>query len=230
MTAMRFFFILFLLPCFAFSQSEELNTRTIELSPFINLKVYSGIHIELIPSASDSLVIKAETPDEVVSVLKGNTLKLRLGLENLLQKSKTEIEIYHSQPIDLIDLSQGSQMKAKGTIEQTSMTLILQEGSKAEVDLKLEKLSAKVQSGSKLFPTGYAKNSIISCSSGGTCEADQLLSEQADVKASLGSVVYVNASQLVDAKASVNATIRVHGSPVKLITKESVGGRVLVMD
>ena len=227
---MHFLFILLFIPFVSFPQTAEMNTRTVEISPFINLKVYSGIQIELISSDSDSLVIKTETPEEVVSVLKGSTLKLRLGLEYLLQKTKTEIEIYHSQPIDLIDLSQGSQLKSKGTIEQTSLSLILQEGSKAEVNLKLEKLSAKVQSGSKLFPTGFAKNILISSTSGATCEADQLLSEQADVKASLGSVVYVNASQLVDAKASVNATVRVHGSPAKLVTKESVGGKVIVME
>jgi hypothetical protein len=114
-------------------------------------------------------------------------------------------------------------------VDQTSLSLIIQEGSKAELDMKVEKLTAKIQSGSKFFPTGSAKNAILSVSSGATCEADQLFCEQVDIKANFGSVAYVNASQLVDAKASVNATIRVHGNPAKLITKESVGGKVIEM-
>lgn len=221
-----------LLPLISIAQEatqDNFSQRVLEISPFVNLKVYSGIEIELIASSNDSLVIRSETPEEVVSVLKGNTLKLRMGLEYMLQKTQTQIQVYHSQPLDLIDLSQGSRLIAPNTVEQTSISLIIQEGSKAELKMKVEKLSAKIQSGSKFFPTGTAKNAIISVSSGATCEADQLFCEQVDVKANFGSVAYVNASQLVDAKSSVNATIRVHGNPAKLITKESVGGKVIEM-
>lgn len=229
---MKWFFYFLLVSSLSFAQKNQTKTfaeKKVVLTPFVNLKIYSGITIKLIRSEGDSLMISSEAPDEVVSVLKGNTLKLRLGLESLLQKLQTHITIYHSQPLDVIDLSQGSQMTSLETIKQTSLSLILQEGARAEIDMDVEKFSAKVQSGSKLFPSGKAKNIIISTSSGGACEADQLISEQADVKASLGGIVYVNATQLVDAKASLNATIRVHGKPQKLVTKESVGGRVIEM-
>lgn len=230
MKRLLFFFLLSPLLTIAQEATQDsLSQRILEITPFVNLKVYSGIEIELIASTSDSLVIRSETPDDVVSVLKGNTLKLRLGLEYMLQKTQTQIQVYHSQPLDIIDLSQGAQLTAPNTVDQTSLSLIIQEGSKAELDMKVEKLTAKIQSGSKFFPTGSAKNAILSVSSGATCEADQLFCEQVDIKANFGSVAYVNASQLVDAKASVNATIRVHGNPAKLITKESVGGKVIEM-
>lgn len=227
----RFFYLLFL-SSLSFAQKEQSKSFTekkVVLTPFVNLKMYSGIAINLVRSEGDSLIIRSEAPDEVVSVLKGNTLKLRLGLESLLQKLQTHITIYYSQPLDVIDLSQGSHMTSEESIKQTSLSLILQEGARAEIDMEVEKFSAKVQSGSKLFLTGKAKNLIINTSSGAACEADQLLAEQADIKASLGGIVYVNATQLVDAKASLNATIRVHGKPQKLVTKESVGGRVIEM-
>ena len=73
----------------------------------------------------------------------------------------------------------------------------------AEIELSVSRLNAKVQSVSKLFPFGNEKNLVVSCTSGGVCEADQLSAEQVDVRASFGSVAYVNASALVDAKASV---------------------------
>lgn len=228
----RYLLFFFLFSILSFAQPsalESTNTRIVELSPYINLKVYSGISITLHTSDTDSLVIRSETPEEVVAVLKGNTLKLRLGLEYLLQKSETSIEVHHSQPLDLIDLSQGSQLTTEEPIEQTSLSLVLQEGSMAEIELSVSRLNAKVQSGAKLFPFGNAKNVVVSCTSGGVCEADQLSAEQVDVKASFGSVAYVKATALVDAKASVNSTIRVHGTPTKLISKESVGGKVIEM-
>lgn len=227
---LSYFLLLFSFLCFAQeNQTNPLATKKVVLTPFDNLKIYSGIAVQLIRSKGDSLIIKSEAPEEVVSVLKGNTLKLRLGIESLLQKLQTQITIYHSQPLDFIDLSQGSQLTSAATIKQTSLSIVLQEGARAEIALDLDKFSAKVQSGSKLFPKGRAKNVIISTSSGAACEADQLLTEQADVKASLGGIVYVNVSQLIDAKASLNATIRVHGQPKKLVSKESIGGRVIEM-
>ena len=85
----RYLLFFFLFSTLSFAQPnalESTNTRIVELSPYINLKVYSGISITLHTSDTDSLVIRSETPEEVVAVLKGNTLKLRLGLEYLLQK------------------------------------------------------------------------------------------------------------------------------------------------
>ena len=228
----RYILFFFLFSTLSFAQPialESTNIRIVELSPYINLKVDSGISISLHTSDTDSLVIRSETPEEVVAVLKGNTLKLRLGLEYLLQEPETSIEVYHSQPLDLIDLSQGSQLTTEEPIEQTSLSLLLQEGSKAEIKLSVSRLNAKVQSGAKLFSFGNAKNVVVSCTSGGVCEADQLSAEQVDVRASFGSVAYVNASALVDAKASVGSTIRVHGTPTKLISKESLGGKVVEM-
>lgn len=229
---MKRFLLICFFPFFLFAQNESaavLSTKKIVLSPFENLKVFSGIDIELVRSDGDSLLIESEAPDEVVSVVKGNVLKLRLGLEHLLQKSKTLIKVYHSHPIDHIELNQGAQLHTQSTIKQTSLSLFLQEGAQAKIAVELEKLAVKVQSGAKFFPTGSAKNLIIQTTSGGACEADQLIAEQAEVKASLGGIVYVNATELVDAKSSINATIRVHGKPVKLISKESVGGKVVEM-
>ena len=59
--------------------------------------------------------------------------------------------------------------------------------------------------------------------------SEMCIRDRADVKASLGGIVYVNATELVDAKASLNGTIRVHGEPKKLVSKESVGGKVIEM-
>ena len=146
MKRLLFFFLLSPLLTIAQEATQDsLSQRILEISPFVNLKVYSGIEIELIASTRDSLVIRSETPDEVVSVLKGNTLKLRLGLEYMLQKTQTQIQVYHSQPLDIIDLSQGAQLIAPNTVDQTSLSLIIQEGSKAELDMKVEKLTAKIQ-------------------------------------------------------------------------------------
>ena len=100
----RYLLSFFLFSTLSFAQPNSLestSTRIVELSPYTNLKVYSGIFISLHTSDTDSLIIRSETPEEVVAVLKGNTLKLRLGLEYLLQKSETSIEVHHSQPFRL---------------------------------------------------------------------------------------------------------------------------------
>ena len=100
----RYILFFFLFSTLSFAQPnalESTNIRIVELSPYINLKVYSGISIANAHVRYGQLIIRSETPEEVVTVLKGNTLKLRLGLEYLLQESETSIEVYHSQPFRL---------------------------------------------------------------------------------------------------------------------------------
>ena len=212
------------------ANSLPTQTKTVDLGPFINLKIYSGITTKLIPSTENKLVITSEDPNSIIYRQKGQTLKIRISLAKLIELPTTYIEIHYNQKLDLIDLSQGSSMEAEGMFDQTSLRLKVQEGSQFTGAFKVLKLTSLVASGGQAFLSGTADSHDLSVNSGGTCEAETLVTEQSMVNVTAGGVAYVNATGLMDATVTFNGTIRVYGTPTKLITKKNIGGKIIEME
>ena len=212
------------------ANSLPTQTKTVDLGPFINLKVYSGITTKLIPSTENKLVITSEDPNSIIYRQKGQTLKIRISLAKLIELPTTYIEIHYNQKLDLIDLSQGSSMEAEEMFDQTSLRLKVQEGSQFTGAFKVLKLTSLVASGGQAFLSGTADSHDLSVNSGGTCEAETLVTEQSMVNVTAGGVAYVNATGLMDATVTFNGTIRVYGTPTKLITKKNIGGKIIEME
>lgn len=149
-------FILFL--CTLQAQENESESisgsefeRQLNVGEFINLKVYSGIELKLIPSEENKLVISGEDRMDVVAKIKGQTLKIRHSLEHIFNPTFTYVEVYHSEELDYISLYQGAKLKADSVYKQTSISLKIQEGSEAEFKFEGEKLTSIVNTGGKLF-------------------------------------------------------------------------------
>ncbi len=212
------------------ANSLPTQTKTVDLGPFINLKIYSGITTKLIPSTENKLVITSEDPNSIIYRQKGQTLKIRISLAKLIELPTTFIEIHYNQKLDLIDLSQGSSMEAEGIFDQTSLRLKVQEGSQFTGAFKVLKLTSLVASGGQAFLFGTADSHDLRVNSGGTCEAETLVTKQSLVIVTAGGVAYVNATGLMDATVTFNGTIRVYGTPTKLVTKKNIGGKIIEME
>ena len=117
-------------------QTDYNDERQLNVSEFINLKVYSGIEVKLIPSNENKLKISGEDKMDVIAKLKGQTLKIRHSLEHIINPTFTYVELYHTGLIDEISLYQGAVLKVDSTYRQTSISLKVQEG--ASMDFKFE--------------------------------------------------------------------------------------------
>ena len=208
---------------------ESLKGREVFIDDFMNIKVYSGIEIKLIPSDENKLVISGEDNISVVAKIKRNTLKIRHTLENILNPTFTYVELYHSAILEEISLYQGSDLSSDSIFEQTSINLKVQEGSTMNLVFKGEKISSLVSTGGQLFLSGEVTNHETVVNSGGACEAETLISEQTKVSVTAGGLSYVNASKLIDAKVTAGGIIRIYGSPNKIVTKKTIGGQIFEM-
>ena len=230
---MKNYFLLLFFSCtpFLFAQETDTLSKEIVVSPFNNLKVYSGIEVKLIPEAEDKLVIYGDNLDDVVATLKGKTLKIRMTLESILKDfGYIYVEVYHTQPLDMIDMSQGSFFQSDTSFEQTSLLVKVQEGSRFEATMNVLRLDAKVSSGSKLFLEGTCQNFNLSVNTGGSCEAEKMHTDQSMVRVVGGGYGYVHAKELVNANVKLGGTIRIYGEPEKKITKKTLGGKIFFMD
>ena len=208
------------------SQNYE---RQINVSEFINLKIYSGIEVKLIPAKENRLLIIGEDRMDVVAKIKGQTLKIRHSLEHILNPTFTYVELYHKGEIDEVSLYQGTTIKADSIYRQTSITLKVQEGSTMNFKFEGQKLTSMVSTGGKLFLSGKVINHQSSVSSGGACEGEIFKTEQTKVNVTAGGLSYAYASELLEAKVTAGGIIRIYGNPKKMVTKKAIGGQIFEM-
>ena len=232
---LRYFFFSFSMVIFSISaQEEEPQTETsyqreLYVREFINLKVYSGMEVKLIPFTENKLLISGEDRMDVVAKIKGQTLKIRHALEHILNPTVTYVELYHTGLLDEITLYQGSSLKVDSTYKQTSISLKVQEGANMNFKFEGEKLTSIVNTGGKLFLSGKVTNHQLYVSSGGACEAETFETEQTKVNVTAGGMSYVNATKLLEAKLTAGGIIRIYGNPKKIVTKKAIGGQIFEM-
>ena len=235
MIRFKYIFCFFLiLPYFINAQEENqinevTHQREVLVDDFINIKVYSGIEVKLIPSDENKLVISGEDNVSVVTKIKRKTLKIRHSLEHILNPTFTYIELYHKGILDEISLYQGSDLSSSKTYNQTSISLKVQEGSSMSLVFQGEKISSLVSTGGQLFLSGKVTNHQTVVNSGGACEAETLISEQTKASVTAGGLSYVNASKLIEAKVTAGGIIRIYGNPNKIVTKKTIGGQIFEM-
>ena len=232
-----FFSVMIYTPSIYAQQEEKLvdqlpsqtHERQINVNEFINIKVYSGIEVKLIPAEENKLLIRGEDRMDVVAKIKGQTLKIRHSLEHILNPTFTYVELYHKGEIDEVSLYQGTTIKVDSIYRQTSITLKVQEGSTMNFMFEGQKLTSMVSTGGKLFLSGKVTNHQSSVSSGGACEGEIFKTEQTKVNVTAGGLSYAYASELLEAKVTAGGIIRIYGNPRKMVTKKAIGGQIFEM-
>ena len=226
------FLVIFSIPIMAQDsepQKDPSGERLLNISEFVNLKVYSGIEVKLIPSDENKLLISGADRMDVIAKIKGQTLKIRHSLEHIINPTFTYVELYHTGLMDDITLYQGATLEVDSTYRQTSISLKIQEGASMDFKFEGEKLTSIVNSGGKLFLSGKVTNHQSSVSSGGACEAETFEAEQTKVNVTAGGIAYVYATELLEARVTAGGIIRIYGNPKKTVTKKAIGGKIFEM-
>lgn len=226
------FLVIFSIPVIAQDsepQTDPSGERLFNISEFVNLKVYSGIEVKLIPSDENKLLISGADRMDVIAKIKGQTLKIRHSLEHIINPTFTYVELYHTGLMDDITLYQGATLEVDSTYRQTSISLKIQEGASMDFKFEGEKLTSIVNSGGKLFLSGKVTNHQSSVSSGGACEAETFEAEQTKVNVTAGGIAYVYATELLEARVTAGGIIRIYGNPKKTVTKKAIGGKIFEM-
>ena len=222
----KLFFLFFLISVTTLAQ----KSKEVSISPFNGVKVYSGIHIKLIPSDTNKMVIFGHNIETVVFTLKKDVLKIRHSIDQLLNPSTTYVELYFTEDLDALHTYQGSTLESTAEINTASIILKAHEGSRQTLNITSEKIDSRVKSGGFLNISGKATSHRLSILGGGICEGEKLLTEQTTVKVTAGGVAYLHASELLEATVSVGGTVRIHGKPTKLIRKKVIGGTIVEMN
>jgi hypothetical protein len=198
---------------------------TKEVGDFDTVKVFDKLHVKLVASSDNKVVIKGARESEVEVVNKKGILKLRMPFPKLLSGDDLDITLYYKH-IELIDVNEGGMVSTKEAIKATSFKVSAQEGGKINVDLDVDKLKVSSVSGGEITLTGKASNQDASLGAGGYLLASKLVTSQTTVSVSAGGKADVNATTLVDAKVSAGGSIYIYGKPRQINQKTVFGGKI----
>ena len=198
---------------------------TKNLGDFSNVRVFDQLTVLLVKANENKIVISGYDSEDVEIVNKGNDLKIRMKFTKMLQGDDISITLYYKN-IDQIEASEGSFVSSQDTFKGIAFELNAKEGSQIKVNLDVDKLKAKVNSGAEIHVKGNAKNQDISITSGGKFFARDLTTAQTSVKISAGGEAEVFATDFVDAITTAGGIIDVYGSPKQVNQKNTAGGDI----
>jgi len=222
------FFILSVKGQNAEKYSDDLlgQPRTIELHPFKILIVNSGIQVNLIPSDENKLVIYGDRYNGIVIKEKGNNLKLRIRLSELIHFDQPYIDLYYNESLKSIKLHQGAVVETVRPIKTNNLILKIHEGSEFSGEINSNYLTSKVHTGSFLRLSGKVKNHVLKINTGGVCLAEDLITKHSIVKANSGGDGKIYSESKVWAKAAFGGFISIKGTPNEVIANRFFGGEV----
>lgn len=221
--------LLLLVSVASFSQKKELD-------PFTAIDVFGGFQIELIPSDKEAIEMEAfniDKEDLHVEVHRG-VLELKIKNRHYLtdwdsdkfkKSPRIKTKIYFKELED-IEASAGAIVRCGETISHKKMSVISTMGAEVTLVTSSEIMFTKVSMGGIAYMSGRTDFLEVKASMGGELKASHLESKSAVVKASMGAVADIFASEEIDIDAGMGAEVRYSGEPVVRHTSTRMGADI----
>jgi hypothetical protein len=200
---------------------------TMELEKFDALKVYDLINVTLIKSSENKAVITGDDVDKVDITNKDGKLKVRMDLVNFMDGDQTDVALYHTEDMRIIDSNEGAWIMSENSLEGSYVILNAQEGGKVNVPVNSTNLDVKAVTGGAITANGTSPNLEVVVRTGGHYHGKELSSDQADVNVFAGGDALVYADQYVEANVTAGGTIEIFGNPKKIDKTEAFGGSIM---
>lgn len=216
--------VLLLLFISTLGYSQDVVTKISE--DFDVIKVFNGLHVELIKSDKQRVEISGEKANEVLVKNSKGRLKISLKLKSLFDSKSVSIKLFYSGNLNELDVNQGAVITSKKQIKQAQLEVSAQDGGYIKLNIDVEYLKGNAITGGNIQLKGNAKSQNIEISTGSNYEAYELISKQVSISASSGAEAEINVATILDAKVKLGGTITYKGSPKSVKTSKVLGGAV----
>ena len=105
--------LLIVLHFFSFLTAQDSEKKTLTTSPFIGIKILSGLEVNLINSDVNKAVVFGPQSDDVILSRKGEVLQINVALVSIPDSLPTRVDLYHSKLLNKIFVSQGARLSSK---------------------------------------------------------------------------------------------------------------------
>jgi len=201
------------------------NPKEITVQDFTTVKVYDLIHISLVKSDQNKVVISGQDADDVEIISKNNILKVRMKFERTFDGTKTFVAVHYTT-LEVIDGNEGAKIVGNELIEQDKIELRAQEGAILKIGLDVKNLEVRSVSGGIIETKGKAKSQDVTINTGGIYQGKELITKDTKVKIRAAGEADINASESVDARITAGGDIYIYGNPKNVKKKQTFGGRI----
>jgi hypothetical protein len=217
---------LFLVVSVYLVNAQDNQRRTLTTSPFIGVKVYSGLEVNLIASDVNKAVVYGSQSDDVILGMKNGVLQLKIALGSLSDSLPTRVDLYHSKLLNEITATQQAKITSQVPLVQTSLNLKSNTAAVIDFEIYADRLDAVATNGGRIELEGTVSSFNLNVNTGGSCEAEQLQKTQVQTKLIGGGYAYVTVSDLINADVIAGSVLRVYGDPVKKVYQKKLGGKL----
>lgn len=192
---------------------SELSQETVE-----QLHVTDGQRITLVQGTTSSIDIEGRQRDmdDISYTVEDGTLTI--GIKNKLEScffcdfERPEI-IVTLPTLSSIELDYGARMSAAAWTASTTVTMHLEMGSRAEMNLTVPEINVHTEHGSQLTLFGSATTSTFRSEHGSDIDTLSFTSDSVSAYANLGAHIIIGESITLDARADSGARISYRGTP-----------------
>ena len=192
---------------------------------FSTVKVFDLIHLKMIASDENKVVISGKNRKDVEIVNNNGKLKIRMNLRESYDGNDTVVLLYFTA-VDEIDANEGAKVTVKETIKQYEIDLRVQEGAEITTDLETSYANIRAVTGGIINITGSSKHQDISIYTGGNVNAKAFITENAEVSINAGGEAYIHATTLANVRIKAGGNVYIYGDPKEIDENTILGGKI----
>ncbi|MBU2921612.1 DUF2807 domain-containing protein [Winogradskyella psychrotolerans] len=196
-----------------------------QIGEFSTVKVFDLIHLKMIESDENKVVISGKNRKDVEIINNNGKLKIRMNLRESYDGNDTVVLLYFTE-VDEIDANEGAKVTVKAPIKQYELDLRVQEGAEITAELKTTYTNLRAVTGGVINVSGYSKHQDISIYTGGVFNGEDLITENTEVSINAAGEAYVHATEFVNARIKAGGNIYIYGKPKQVDESTILGGRI----
>ena len=203
------------------------NGQKKSIGDFSELIIRDGLHVTLIKSETNEVMITSENEQGVTLTNKDGQLKISMKPVEALKGIDGNIELFYTGRINKIDVNRGAYLSILDTIVTQNIDVISRKGG--EIELLLDAKSAKyaAKTGGKIIVKGQVDQQHIHISSGGVVNTEHTLSKDTAAKILFGGSCDIQATSSFNLTTRFGGVARVHGNPLKTVHNKTLGGSII---
>lgn len=196
---------------------------------FSSLKVYDRINVELIESSKNTVEISGDEDGRIEIINKNGELKIRTKTTQFLKGENVRVKVYYDN-LNEIQASQGAVIISNEILKANALKLISNEGSSIILELKVNQLAVRGNSGGEFKLSGSAKSQDIVMNSGAVFNGEKIKGEQVSIAVNAGGEAKVYTTETISAKIRAGGNIKIYGNPKNRNISTLIGGKIHFID
>ncbi|MCX6317810.1 MAG: DUF2807 domain-containing protein [Bacteroidetes bacterium] len=214
-------------------QYNSPNAEKRDVGSFHGIEVSTGVELVLTYGNTEEVAVSAATTefrDKIITKVKDGILKIyyenKTGAINNRRETKNLKAWVSYKTLDVLNANTGAEVTFNGVIKTASLESDVSTGATIDGEVNVDVLKLNISTGSKLNLKGKATKITIEGNTGSKLMAEDLTSNDCDIKVSTGAQVSVKVENEMVVHATSGGVVKYKGNAVIKEIKMNSGGTV----